>query len=74
MKEKLSSDVLLKRSLLPEKPNEVRLEGRYVILKPLDVERDAKPLYDVSCGKQINLGSKLHAAYDEDAPDLALYV
>lgn len=67
MKEKLSSDVLLKRSSLPEKPTEVHLEGRYVTLKPLDIQRDAKPLYDVSCGKAIALGSKSHAAYDEDA-------
>ncbi len=66
MKKKLADDVLLRRSSIPEKLCDVCLKGQFVTLKPLDIERDVKPLYDVSCGKPITFGMKVYPAYDAD--------
>lgn len=64
--EALSESVLARRQMLPLKPAPVTLTGRYVRLEPLIVERDAAPLFAVSCGQPATLGSRSIAAYDAD--------
>jgi RimJ/RimL family protein N-acetyltransferase len=65
---KLLPDALLeRRDRLPLKPDPVILEGRYVRLEPLDVERHAAALYTVSDGSPIRLGERAYPAYDADA-------
>jgi RimJ/RimL family protein N-acetyltransferase len=62
----LGTNLLAKRHLLPEKPDPFNLEGQYVILKPLDIERDAIPLFEISNGSQINLDDRVLKSYDAD--------
>ena len=63
--EKLSESVLSCRSL-PDKPTPVILEGRYVRLVPLDLDRDVDALYLVSNGSAFTLGDKTQADYDSN--------
>lgn len=63
---KLPADVLAKRHLLPEKPDPVVLEGKYVRLEPLVIARDAQALFEVSNGSPIDLGRRSVNAYDPD--------
>jgi RimJ/RimL family protein N-acetyltransferase len=52
---------------LPLKPVPVTLTGRYVRLEPLQVERDAQALFDVSNGSPIRWGERSVDAYDAEA-------
>jgi RimJ/RimL family protein N-acetyltransferase len=63
----LPSHILNKRDLLPDKPSSIILEGRFVRLEPLVIERDAKPLFERSNGDAIQLGERSVNAYDPDA-------
>ncbi|HEX2619892.1 MAG TPA: GNAT family protein [Phototrophicaceae bacterium] len=60
----LPDDVLAKQQSLPRKPDPVTLTGRYFELKPLVLERDAAPLYHISNGEALSIGSRHFDAYD----------
>lgn len=62
--QKLGENLLAKRSHLPERPDHVILKGKYVRLEPLDLNRDAQALFEVSNGDPISLGDRSFAAYD----------
>lgn len=62
----LPDDQLALRDTLPRKPAPVTLEGKRVLLVPLDVERDAVPLFEVMNGSPITLGDRHITAYDAD--------
>lgn len=64
---KLSDDILAKRMLLPEKPAAITLQGQYVRLEPLVIERDAKALFEASNGSPITIGRRSIESYDADA-------
>lgn len=52
---------------LPKKPDPVELAGKYVTLRPLDVERDAAILHQRTNGQPAALGDRRIDAYDADA-------
>ena len=62
----LSKQVLYKRAILPDKPSSIILEGQYVRLEPLIIERDAQRLFEMSNGNAIQLGKRSMKAYDAD--------
>ncbi|MEZ4670128.1 MAG: GNAT family protein [Anaerolineae bacterium] len=62
----LPDDVLAKRKALPLKMTPVTLEGRFVRVAPLDVERDVEALYRISNGEPITIGNRAVEAYDAD--------
>src|SRR5262245_50444316 len=62
----LSADVLAKRDQLPTKLAPVTLTGRYVRLEPLELERDAEPLYAVSNGTPIQLNGRRVDVYEPE--------
>jgi RimJ/RimL family protein N-acetyltransferase len=62
----LPENILATRKTLPVKPTPVTLEGRYVVLRPLDLARDLEPLYAVSNGQPVTLGDKSIEAYDAE--------
>lgn len=64
--ERLPEDVLERRENLPVKVAPVVLEGRFVRLEPLAVERDLDALFRVSNGQAINLGERNVEPYDAD--------
>lgn len=51
---------------MPRKPDPVTLNGRTVKLEPLELDRDARPLHDVSNGRPATLNGRSIAAYDPD--------
>jgi RimJ/RimL family protein N-acetyltransferase len=55
------------RNTLPLKPAPVILEGRFVRMEPLDVARDAAPLFALSSGAAISTPGLEHPAYDAEA-------
>ena len=55
----------LRRSL-PLKPQDVTLEGRFVSMRPTQVDADALSLYRVSDGSPIDQGGLHYPAYDAD--------
>jgi RimJ/RimL family protein N-acetyltransferase len=59
--------MLAKREQLPLKLAPVTLTGRYVRLEPLQLGRDAAPLYAMSNGTPIQLNGRSIEAYDSDA-------
>jgi RimJ/RimL family protein N-acetyltransferase len=59
--------MLVKREQLPLKLAPVTLTGRYVYLEPLQLGRDAAPLYAMSNGAPIQLNGRSIEAYDSDA-------
>jgi RimJ/RimL family protein N-acetyltransferase len=63
----LPDEVLARIAALPLKPEPVTLTGRFIELRPLDVERDAEALYRISNGQPISLGGRQTEAYDADA-------
>jgi RimJ/RimL family protein N-acetyltransferase len=65
--DRLPDEVLARRTELPLKVAPVTLEGRFVRLVPLDLERDVEPLYTVSNGQPVQLGGREIDAYDADA-------
>jgi RimJ/RimL family protein N-acetyltransferase len=64
--ELLPDAVLARRAELPLKPDPVILEGRFVRLEPLDVERHTEALYAVANGSEIHLGGRTYPAYDAE--------
>lgn len=62
----LPPHTLGKRTLLPEKPVEATLTGKYVRLEPLVIARDAAPLFEVSNGAPILLNGRTIGAYEAD--------
>jgi len=62
----LPDSILARRNLLPNKPVEVKLIGQYVCLEPLDILRDAHPLFEVSNGTPISLNGLFVKSYDAD--------
>lgn len=63
----LPAEMLARCKLLPRKPASVSLAGHYVRLEPLSVERDAEPLFEMSNGQPVTLGTRSVEAYDADA-------
>lgn len=63
----LPDELLAARDRLPTKFAPVTLGGEYVRLEPLQLERDAEPLYAVSNGTPIQLNGRTVEAYDADA-------
>jgi RimJ/RimL family protein N-acetyltransferase len=63
----LPDEVLALRAQLPQKPTPITLEGRYVILRPLDIARDASTLFAISNGSPITRADKHIEAYDPEA-------
>ncbi len=63
----LPAEMLARCELLPRKPAPVILTGQYVRLEPLSVERDTEPLFEMSNGQPITLGTRSVEAYDVDA-------
>lgn len=63
----LPGDVLARTQRLPLAPAPVALEGAFVRLMPLDLARDAEPLYAVSSGAPVSLGGRRVGAYDAEA-------
>ena len=51
---------------LPLTPEAVILTGRFVRLEPLDIERDAGPLFRVSNGKAVTIRERHVDAYDSE--------
>jgi RimJ/RimL family protein N-acetyltransferase len=60
----LSFSLLERACDLPVKPVLVTLEGKYVRLVPLDLARDAEPLFAISNGSAIELSDRKIGAYD----------
>lgn len=58
--------ILARRDALPLKPAPVVLEGRFVRLIPLDLDRDVETLFRVSNGSAITLGERAVPEYDAD--------
>ena len=65
--ELLPQAVLALRESLPLKPRAVNLDGRFVLLRPLDLHRDLHALHIASNGDAIALGDRHVGAYDADA-------
>lgn len=62
----LPDELLARRAQLPAKPAPVTLTGQRVRLQPLDLARDAEPLYRLTNGDPITLGERNVDAYDPD--------
>jgi RimJ/RimL family protein N-acetyltransferase len=58
--------LLALRADLPRKPAPVTLEGPRVLLRPLELPRDADPLQAVSDGRPLDLGERHVDAYDPE--------
>jgi RimJ/RimL family protein N-acetyltransferase len=63
----LSDDVLEKTKTLPVRPYPVTLNGTFVRLVPLDLDRDVPPLYKCSNGNAIEASGRRVDAYDADS-------
>lgn len=63
----LPTQQLALRTTLPLKPAPATLEGRFVRMLPLDIERDAAVLFAVCSGDAITLPGLEHPAYDAEA-------
>ncbi|HEV7214500.1 MAG TPA: GNAT family protein, partial [Chloroflexota bacterium] len=63
----LTADVLARRQRLPLKVAPVVLTGATVRLEPLEVSRDAGPLFVRSNGQAATLGQRAVGSYDADA-------
>lgn len=62
----LPSHMLAVRNKLPEKPPRIELIGQCVHLKPLEIARDATPLFKMSNGSVIRLGNRSIDNYDAE--------
>jgi RimJ/RimL family protein N-acetyltransferase len=62
----LPKNVLARRTTLPLRPRAVTLEGSFVRLVPLELERDVERLFAVSNGREARLGERTVEAYDPD--------
>jgi RimJ/RimL family protein N-acetyltransferase len=63
----LSENVLARRVAIPLKPARATLEGSFVRLTSLNLERDVDDLWAVSNGRAETLGERTVEAYDADA-------
>ena len=66
LEDRLPENVLERRTTLPLRVQPVTLEGRYIRMVPLDLDRDAEALYAVSNGQPVRLGDKAIGPYDPD--------
>jgi RimJ/RimL family protein N-acetyltransferase len=64
--EQLPDEVLFRRNVLPLKPDPITLAGQFVRLEPTIVDRDAGPLFRVSNGEPLTIGSRHVDAYDAE--------
>ncbi|MDP9366310.1 MAG: GNAT family N-acetyltransferase [Chloroflexota bacterium] len=64
---RLSEETLARRAGLPLKPAPVELTGERVRLSPLDLGKDAGPLFEATDGWAIRVGEREVGAYDPDA-------
>lgn len=62
----LPEELLAKRLVLPVKMDPTTLVGQKLMLRPLDVERDAAGLFAVSNGSAITLNGVAIDAYDPE--------
>jgi len=62
----LPDEVLSRRDALPLKPAAVTLTGRFVRLEPTNVQRDAGPLFRVSNGEPLSIGSRHTDGFDAE--------
>ncbi|MCB0130739.1 MAG: GNAT family N-acetyltransferase [Caldilineaceae bacterium] len=62
----LPADLIAHSRTLPLKPDAVTLTGRHVLLRALDPQLDAGPLYAVSNGQSVEMGDRTIQAYDAD--------
>lgn len=62
----LEDKILARCDQLPLKPEPVTLQGRFVRLVPLSVDRDSGGLYAVSNGASYSVGDKSIDAYDAE--------
>jgi RimJ/RimL family protein N-acetyltransferase len=60
----LPSEILVRSAQLPRKPDPVILTGARVRLAPLDLERDAAALFQISNGSAVTVGDRRCEAYD----------
>lgn len=65
--ERLSDQTLAPRAALPTKPAAVELNGSVVRLAPLEIGRDAAPLFAATDGRPLRIGDRAVGAYDPDA-------
>jgi len=63
----LPPDVLARCGALPKKPDPVVLSGDRVVLRPVELDRDAPALHAVTCGEPFELAGRRVGAYDADA-------
>ncbi len=63
----LPAEMLARGASLPLKPAPVTLRGKHVELMPLVADRDASPLFAVSNGGPVTLGSRTAPAYDAES-------
>lgn len=63
----LAPSVLACAGSLPQKPDAVILDGRYVRLSSLNLDRDLELLHSISNGQPVSVGGKNVDAYDPDA-------
>lgn len=61
-----ADDILARRAALPIKPEPIVLEGKFVRLEPLDLDRDTEALFQRSNGDAITLGGRSIPTYDAD--------
>jgi RimJ/RimL family protein N-acetyltransferase len=62
----LPAAMLAKRVSLPEKPSSVILEGQFIRLEPLVIERDVQRLFEISNGNALRLRERSINPYDAD--------
>jgi len=60
----LPDDIFAARDRLPNRLEPVTFTGQYVRLEPLQLDRDAEPLYAVSNGTPLQLNGRVVEAYD----------
>lgn len=54
----LPDEILDRRVTLPPKPAAVELSGSIVRLTPIDLARDARPLFAIANGEPVELGAR----------------
>jgi len=62
----IDPSLLLIAGRLPRKPDPVTLSGDLVTLRPVDIDADSQPLFEVSDGRAVTLGQRSVAPYDAD--------
>jgi RimJ/RimL family protein N-acetyltransferase len=65
--DRLPPEVLRRATELPLKPAAVSLDGKFIRLVPLDLDRDVEPLFVRSNGSEIRLGDRHVPPYDADS-------